>query len=123
MAISTRWGLVPRGLCFAVLPGEENVVLIRDPTLPALGVDVYTRLEELARAARGINVRDRAVSLTCLITKRTVGFSSKGTIPGDDNACRCSARCDVSHYHCERARVSGGAGVRWGGNFGGIDTA
>ena len=44
---------------YAVLPGKEDVVILRSPTLATLGVNVYDRLGEYARKSNfSVQVKD-----------------------------------------------------------------
>ena len=48
-ALHTMWGpVVMDPVSYAVLPGTENVVILRSPTLAALGINVYDSLGECA---------------------------------------------------------------------------
>ncbi|CAB1109830.1 unnamed protein product [Ectocarpus sp. CCAP 1310/34] len=58
MTIHTQWGPVvldPRA--FAVMPGTDDVVIIGDPTLTKLGIDVYEAMAQHALKERDMEVR------------------------------------------------------------------
>ena len=54
IALQTGWGLVTLDpFSFAVMPGDDDVVILGNPTLKILGTDVCESL--------GANVQERAV--------------------------------------------------------------
>ena len=50
IALHTSWGLVQVDpFSFAVMPGNDDVVILGNPTLEAVGIDVYDSLGARAR--------------------------------------------------------------------------
>lgn len=52
ISLHINWGQISLDpFSFAVMPGNDNVVIIGSPKLPTLGIDMYDSLGEHARAA------------------------------------------------------------------------
>ena len=66
IALHTSWGLVTMELfSFAVMPGDDDVVILGNPTLKLLGIDVYDSLGARTRERAALAGVDTAAYRQC----------------------------------------------------------
>ena len=66
LALHTSWGLVQVDpFSFAVMPGDDDVVILGNPTMKALGIDVYDSLGARAREQAALTGVDTAAYRKC----------------------------------------------------------
>ena len=90
IALHTSWGLITVDpFCFAVIPGDDDVVIIGNPTLKLLGIDVYDNLGACAREHAALTGDDTAAHRQCrrvIVSVDALQQQLRGTLKEPDEA-------------------------------------
>ena len=93
IALHTSWGLVTMDpFPFAVMPGDDDVVILGNPTLKLLGIDVYDSLGARSRERAALTGVDTAAYRQCrrvIVSVHALQQQQCGTPEEPDGAVEC----------------------------------
>ena len=84
VAMHTTWGTVVIVLPFAIMPGDDDKVIIGAPTLAKLGIDVYQNLGKVAQERRDMHISGIETPDFCAARRVTVSVDAFARQPEPD---------------------------------------